>query len=100
VIGPLRATVYTYIYTGIHRRKDPMSRRTQVILTDRQHAFLIGESLRSGLSLAELVRRAVDTVYRPGSRPNVPGYELSLGFWRRPDAAVIGRRARERTRRL
>jgi hypothetical protein len=77
-----------------------MSRRTQVILTDPQHAFLIGESLRSGLSLAELVRRAVDTVYRPGSRPSVPGYEVSLGLWRRPDAAVIGRRARERTRRL
>jgi hypothetical protein len=77
-----------------------MSRRTQLSLTDRQHAFLIGESLRTGLSLAELVRRAIDTVYRPGSRPSVPGYEVSLGLWRRPDAAVIGRRAGERTRRL
>jgi hypothetical protein len=77
-----------------------MSRRTQITLTDRQHSFLIGESLRSGLSLAELVRRAVDSVYRPGSRPTVPGYEVSLGVWRRPDAAVIGRRTRERTRRL
>jgi hypothetical protein len=100
VISPLEATVYTYIYIGIHRRKDAMSRRTQVTLTDRQHAFLIGESVRSGLSLAELVRRAVDTVYRPGSRPRVPGYELSLGLWRRPDAALIGRRAGHRTRRL
>jgi hypothetical protein len=77
-----------------------MSRRTQITLTDHQHTFLIGESLRSGLSLAELIRRAVDTVYRPGTRPSVPGYELSLAVWRRPDAAVVGRRARDRTRRL
>jgi hypothetical protein len=69
-----------------------MSRRTQITLTDRQHAYLLGESERTGLSLAELVRRAIDSVYRPHVRPRVPGYELSLGFWRRPDAAVVGRR--------
>jgi hypothetical protein len=77
-----------------------MSRRTQIVLTDRQHSFLISESLRSGLSLAELVRRAIDAVYRPGVRPSVTGYEVSLGIWRRPDAAVIGRRASDRARRL
>jgi hypothetical protein len=80
--------VYTYI---------TMSRRTQVTLSDRQHAFLTGESVRTGLSLAELVRRAVDGTYRPHIRPHVPGVELSLGVWRRPDAAVVGRR---RTRRI
>jgi hypothetical protein len=47
--------------------------------------------------MAELVRRAIDQVYRPELRPRVPGFELSLGVWKRPDAAVIGRR---RTRRL
>jgi hypothetical protein len=69
-----------------------MSRRTQITLSDRQHAFLIGESLRTGLSLAELVRRAVDGTYRPHVRPRVPGFELSVGVWTRPDAAVVGRR--------
>jgi hypothetical protein len=74
-----------------------MSRRTQVTLSDRQHAFLVGESVRTGLSLAELVRRAVDGTYRPHFRPRVTGFELSLGVWARPDAAVAGRR---RPRRL
>jgi hypothetical protein len=74
--------VYTYI----------MSRRTQVTLTDRQHAFLVSEAVRTGLSLAELVRRAVDGTYRPHLRPKVAGLELSLALWRRPDAAVAGRR--------
>jgi hypothetical protein len=46
--------------------------------------------------MAELVRRAIDRVYRPELRPKVPGYELSLGLWKRPDAAVIGRRKERR----
>ena len=69
-----------------------MSRRTQITLSDRQHAFLLSESARTGLPLAELVRRAVDTVYRPHARSRVGGLELSLGLWRRPDAAIVGRR--------
>jgi hypothetical protein len=83
--------VYTYIDVDIHRRRS-MSRRTQIVLTDRQHAFLMAERARTGLPLAELVRRAIDTVYRPHSRERVRGVELSLGLWRRPDAAVVGRR--------
>ena len=69
-----------------------MSRRTQITLTDRQHAFLVSESERTGLPIAELVRRAVDDVYRPFSRPRVSGLEVSVGIWKRPDAAVVGRR--------
>jgi hypothetical protein len=69
-----------------------MGRRTQITLTDRQHAFLRDESTRTGLSLAELVRRAVDSTYRPYARPRIAGYEVSLGFWRRPDEAIVGRR--------
>lgn len=72
----------------------PVTRRMHVIVTDRQHAFLHDESERSGLSIAELVRRAVDATYRPHERPRVDGFELSLGLWRRPDAAVLGRRRR------
>jgi hypothetical protein len=69
-----------------------MGRRTQMTLTDRQHAFLRDESERTGLAMAELVRRAIDGVYRPHSRPKVSGFELSVGVWRAPDAAVVGRR--------
>lgn len=76
-----------------------MSRRTQITLSDRQHAFLVGESVRTGLSLAELVRRAVDGTYRPHVRPTVRGIEVSLGLWSRPDAAVTGRRPNVLTRR-
>jgi hypothetical protein len=67
-----------------------------VIVSERQHAFLRDESNRTGLSMGELVRRAVDSVYRPFERPHVDGFELSVGLWRRPDAAVAGRRRRRR----
>ncbi len=88
--------VYTcgYIYIHLHHA---MSRRTQITLSDRQHSFLLSESDRTGLSLAELVRRAVDKTYRPNVRQRVDGVELSVGFWRRPDAAVVGRRPRRLT---
>ena len=46
------------------------------------------------LPVAELIRRAVDKTYRPHVRPTVRGVEVSVGFWRRPDAAVAGRRPR------
>jgi hypothetical protein len=69
-----------------------MSRRSQITFTDRQHAFLLAESERTGLSLAELVRRAVDETYRPLTRRRVGGVEVSVGIWRRPDAAVVARR--------
>jgi hypothetical protein len=86
--------VYTYVDGYRHLRL--MSRKTQLTLTDRQHAYLLGESIRTGLSMAELVRRAIDKVYRPELRSKVPGYELSLGLWKRPDAAVVGRRRERR----
>jgi hypothetical protein len=74
--------VYTFV----------VSRKTQITLTDRQHAFLRAEARRTGLSLAVLVRRAVDSTYRPYARPQVGGFELSVGLWRRPDEAIVGRR--------
>jgi hypothetical protein len=37
-----------------------MSHRTQITLTDEQYARLVDESRRTGLALAELVRRAVE----------------------------------------
>ncbi len=69
-----------------------MSRRTQIVLTDVQYDFLHGESARSGLSVAELMRRAVDSTYRPEERRRVRGFEIAFGLWGNPDAAAAGRR--------
>jgi len=63
-----------------------------VIVSERVHSFLRDESVRTGLPMAELVRRALDATYRPHGRPSVNGFELTLGLWKRPDAAVVGRR--------
>jgi hypothetical protein len=68
--------------------------RTHVMISPRQHDFLRYESARTGLSMSELVRRGIDTTYRPYARPRLTGVEVSLGVWRRPDAAVAGRRPR------
>jgi Ribbon-helix-helix protein, copG family len=68
--------------------------RLHLYLEDRQLALLREEAARTGLSLGEHVRRAIDKVYRPHHRPTVRGCEISLGFWHRPDAAVAGRRPR------
>ena len=89
------------VYTSVngYRHLRDMSRKTQITLTDRQHAFLVGESLRTDLSLAELVRRAIDSTYRPKVRPSLRGYEFSLGIWQRPDPAIVGRRRRRLTER-
>jgi hypothetical protein len=69
-----------------------MSTRFNLLMTETQYTVLVDEANRTGLAVAELVRRAVDEVYRPTARPRVPGVEVSLGVWRRPDAAVTGRR--------
>lgn len=70
-----------------------MGVRTHVMLSDRQYAFLKGETARTGLPLAELVRRAVDHTYRTEERLRVRGFDFSFGLWRDPDAALVGRRA-------
>ncbi len=62
-------------------------------LTDEQHEFLRVESHLTGLPMAELVRRALDVAYPAGERPRIRGWDVRVGVWRRPDAAVIGRRA-------
>ena len=77
-----------------------MSRRTQITFKDRQHRLLVEESFRTGLPMAELVRRAVDSAYRPISRPKVAGFSISAGVWREADAALVGRRVRTRKPRL
>jgi len=70
------------------------------MLTDEQYAFLKQESHRTGLSAGELVRRALDASYQLDQRRRVRGFDVSLGVWRSPDAAVAGRRAGGRGLRL
>jgi hypothetical protein len=70
-----------------------MHRRTQVFLTDEQYDFLHAERRRTGLSIGMLVRRAIDETYALEHRPRLAGFQASVGWWRHPDAAVVGRRA-------
>jgi hypothetical protein len=71
-----------------------MAMHMHVLLRTDQRITLLEESARSGLPMAELVRRAIDAVYEPDRRPAARGIELSLGVWRRLDAATTGRRLR------
>ena len=59
-----------------------MSHRTQITLEDDQYARLRAESQRSGLGLAELIRRAIDRTYST-TRPSQVLRELdaSFGSW-------------------
>lgn len=67
-----------------------MSRRFQVVLTNEQYVFLDAEADRSSVSVAELIRRAIDTTYGPydgrGARVHVISHELGRRSGRRFDA--------------
>jgi hypothetical protein len=69
-----------------------MGIRFNVILEPRQYEYLCAEANRSSLSVAELIRRALDRAYAFDEERRQRGVELSVGVWRRPDAAVVGRR--------
>jgi hypothetical protein len=71
-----------------------MSRSVHFTLTDGQHGLLVEESVRTGLSMSELVRRALDSTYRPALRPVVAGFTVNFGLTRGPDAAAVGRLAK------
>jgi hypothetical protein len=59
-----------------------MTHRTQITLADEQYERLRAESQRSGLGLAELVRRAIDRVYgSAGPEETVRGLDGSFGMW-------------------
>ncbi len=63
-----------------------MSHRTQITLTDDQYERLLDESERSGLGLAELVRRAVDRSYGSATRgERLDALERSFGAWAEHD---------------
>ena len=65
------------------------------MLREEQRSYLLTESARTGLSISELVRRAIDVTYPTAADKHLGGFELSVGLWRRLDAAVAGRRLRE-----
>ena len=63
-----------------------MAHRIRIVLTDAQHARLRAESERTGLALAELVRRAID-LHHPatGALPTRTEVEAAImraaGVW-------------------
>jgi hypothetical protein len=76
--------------------------RTQITLTDAQYARLRDESARTGQSLAELIRRALDERYEPlsdGDRLRL--LETAFGAWgdRRESGTEYVERVRSGTRR-
>jgi hypothetical protein len=76
-----------------------MPTRFHVTLEDHQYRFLTDESGRLSVSVAELIRRAIDSTFSLDPKRRIPGLEISVGVWRRPDAAVAGRRPGIRLRR-
>jgi len=43
--------------------------------------------------MAELVRRSIDSVFRPNVRPQARGWQFTFGMFRDPDVAIVARRA-------
>jgi hypothetical protein len=59
-----------------------MAHRTQITLTNEQYAMLKRESERTGLALAELVRRALSATYKTPGPGAASGLEESFGAWK------------------
>jgi Ribbon-helix-helix domain len=81
-----------------------MSHRTQITLADEQYERLRAESRRSGIGLAELVRRAVDRTYGTSTADDVErALDASFGVWTARDydgAGYVDRLRRGMSRRL
>jgi hypothetical protein len=59
-----------------------MSQRLQILLGNKQYEFLRDEARRTSVSIAELIRRAIDTAYAPLGPERVQYITHTLG--RRP----------------
>ncbi|CAN5263550.1 ribbon-helix-helix domain-containing protein [soil metagenome] len=70
-----------------------MSHRTQLTLDDDQYARLLELSRQTGMSLSELVRRAIDSAY---AGRGLDGLTESFGSWR--GRTVDGKEYVERSR--
>lgn len=62
-----------------------MGHRTQITLTDGQYALLKRESTRTGVSLAELVRRALTRTYGAPETPTDEALDDSFSAWKGRD---------------
>lgn len=62
-----------------------MSHRTQITLTDAQYSTLKRESARTGLGLAELVRRSLSATYQTNTEDFEEALEQSFGAWSDPE---------------
>jgi hypothetical protein len=71
---------------------EPVSIRIHIQISEKMYRRLTRIANMTGLSVAELIRRAIERVYWPGELPKMKGFEISLGLWKRPDASVVGRR--------
>jgi hypothetical protein len=69
-----------------------VSRKFTLTLEERQYDVLSTEAERSSVAVAELIRRAIDESFGLRLERRSPGVGLTLGLWRRPDAALLGRR--------
>ncbi len=68
-----------------------MSHRTQITLTDAQYERLQSESARTGLSMAALVRRAIDEMYVDDDiERRLAALRASAGAWADRDDIVDG----------
>jgi hypothetical protein len=63
-----------------------MSHRLQIVISMQQYSFLHDEAQRSSVSMAELVRRAIDTAYGPNGSKRVHSIVHTLG--RRPGRRI------------
>jgi hypothetical protein len=84
--------VLVYTSTMHLQPEETMSVRVHIQMTPRMHRRLVDIANRTGLSVAELQRRANEKTYWPDELPRMNGFELSLGVWKRPSAAIVGRR--------
>ena len=72
------------VRTGVHKHN--VAHRLHIMISDRQYAFLDDEADRSSLSIAELIRRALDTVFGPEGERKV--VEITHVRGRRPGRRV------------
>jgi Ribbon-helix-helix domain len=66
-----------------------MSQKITVVVDDETYDFLKAESERTSVPMSELVRRALDVVFKLKGR-RTTGLEIRFGVWRR---RIFGRRA-------
>jgi hypothetical protein len=72
------------VYLDVHIHN--VAHRLQILISNQQYVFLNGEADRSSMSIAELVRRALDTVYGPRGERDV--IELMHTLGRRPGRRI------------